>query len=180
MYVDQTRGTHQVTLTNSNEALISTDTTCNPTPTPNQRTIHPSNDPPSATSSLLRPKSEEHIHLDTPPQMTASHVPPTTDFSQNSGAESADPHLPHLSTATHPIPTSNPTPTLPSPRTGHPNPSKTDHHRRRFVRWVKKKFRRQLPWSADSLHNETEAERALKRADSQGLSSRRHRKSRGQ
>ncbi len=46
---------------------------------------------------------------------------------------------------------------------------KVDRSRRRFVGWVRKKFRLQAPWSAGALHSDMAWEKAVRRADGQGL-----------
>lgn len=117
-------------------------------------------------SSLPPQNLDPNAYLNSPSSMTINRLQPTIGSPQNSPADLAVPQPTPPSTVTSPVHHPHPTPTQPSSPRKHQN-----RHHRRFVRWVKKKFRRQLPWSTDNPHSETEAERALKRINSQGLSS---------
>lgn len=146
--------------------------TRNSVPAPDERTNHRSSEPLPVAPPLLQPTLDPHGQPNSPPLTTSNRLPPTTDWPQNPPVEQAVPQPTPLSTTLSPVHASHPTPNQPSSPTGDPitrrNP---DRHHRRFIRWVKKKFRRQSPWSAGSPHSITEAERALNRVDSQGLSS---------
>lgn len=174
--------THQVPLSNSSVARISANITSNPIPAPERQMTFPSN---PATSSLQQPNFDTSGHFDHQDPLNSNDPLRTTDLPQNPPAELAVPLPTRLSTATSPVNNSHPTPAQPH-LSGRESTQRT-RHRRRFVRWVKKRFWGQAPWSTNFLHSDKEAERALKRADSQGLTSgkpqglgrrERHRKSR--
>ena len=80
---------------------------------------------------------------------------------------------PHLSTASHP---QTPQPVTPTnyPTHNHHTTSPRDRRRRRFARWVRRRFRRQLPWLEGWLHGREgserrEARRAIRAAEEAGF-----------
>lgn len=55
-------------------------------------------------------------------------------------------------------------------RTHHaPKQRKRDHHRIRFVKWMRKRFRKQGPWTPGCFHDKTAGENAIKRAENHGV-----------
>lgn len=55
-------------------------------------------------------------------------------------------------------------------RTHHaPKQRKSNRHRSRFVKWVRKRFRKQGPWTPVSFRDKTAGENAIKRAENQGF-----------
>lgn len=154
---------------NSSVARISTESTRGGGSEPDRRTTNPFNGSSSTTRPLQQPNLDPNDNPNPQPP-TTNDSPPTTDRRQNPPAESAVPQLTHVPTTTNPVHTSHPNPTQPSSLTGDPIPKpKRDRHHRRFVRWVKKRFRRQSPWSTDSPHDQTEAVRVVSQARGQGL-----------
>ena len=144
----------------------------NAAPQPTSATTPPASDLPSSTQSppLPAPIPAFHVQRATPPPLLSTQpasIPPTQQAPSSS--------VPPLTTTpSHPSQTIQPTTSPTSQIQNHRPNNPRDRRRRRFARWVRRRFGRQLPWLEGWIHGRAgserrEASRAIRAAEEAGF-----------
>lgn len=124
--------------------------------------------PPAITATSLSPVPNPREAIITTAEDPRDTIPAPFNYVDNSTAAH------HSSTATPATPTSPISGSVRSEgaRTRNHHASKqrkSNRHRSSFVKWVRKRFRKQGPWTPACFHDKTAGENAIKRAEDQGL-----------